>query len=97
MEEIVAAARIQPFGLWPCNQEAVQLALACHWERALGAMGGRVWHGLRATEAQSVMDARSIEQPSRWTLLQQMQAFVGCACRELNEWEAEQAENRRSK
>jgi hypothetical protein len=95
VDEILESEEIEAFGVWPANQLALELSMVCHWERALGAMGGRVWHGLRASEAESVMNARSVEPPARWRLLQQMMLFVDAACRALNEWEAEKAEERR--
>lgn len=94
MEEIVSAAQVPAFGLWPDNTLAVELALACYWERTYGAMGGRIWNGVPAREIEAVMRIRRVPRRERWRTLRQVSLFVHTACHELNDHEAEQTENR---
>lgn len=75
----------------------VQIALACQWDRQIGALGGQVWLGVASAEVDAVMRSRRTPPAQRWELLQSVRYFVSVACGELNELESQRAERSRSK
>jgi len=87
---------IAPHPLWPENEPIKDLALQCHWERAVGGFGGQVWQGVRSAEVESTLRTHRIPSRERAELLGWIQLFVNVACGELNKREAERAEENRS-
>lgn len=95
MQEIVGKDEIEPFPLWPDNEEPIRLAFQCHWERQNGALGGRDWQGVRSQEIEAVMRAHRTPPADRKDLQRQVRRFIQAACSELNKHEAEKAEENR--
>ena len=72
------------------------VALDCHWDRQIGAMGGCIWLGIPGREIRAVMHTHGIKRTERLQIHRAVRLFASEACRELNDLEAEKADQTRS-